>query len=415
MTLMNTSASVQVSAGAELTPKTIEILQTIRDPGLRDRVEATLRHGSVALADLARIHLPHDQFEARDQVVNDRYVELAPYVLAAVASINRMLSQVAENYPRPHQTDDSLEDDFDLEFDLVDGPTGEGTGLSRGHIAEELSPDEKISETAHAYGSMLRSRVLGFADRLKFALAQSDSWPLLAELDDHQHKLSKAVQGLYFGMLGVFAQDVRRDEILPSYRSAVSEAVRLRVATADLNYHLSRFNHAIADASPEAAVPLVVAIADRLQRFSARPEYRTMRAEDKKAVIDFRRELYLLRHGHEGLPMARLRIAVEGFSKFLESLQAINHREVLVLHDRQRLSDAFALLERAEAFAATDIDGARIQMAQVVDLVSSLLGRNPELDLAYRRYRAEPPSPDMLPTVIASWKHLVRSTLVVLG
>ncbi|MEL6548110.1 MAG: hypothetical protein AAFQ82_26020, partial [Myxococcota bacterium] len=383
---------------------------------LRGQIDSTLRFAMQALNDLGRIHLPQDQFEEREQAHGEKYVELAPYVLSAVASINGLLSHIAESYPPPPEPDDDLDDDFDLEFDLVDGPTGEGTGLTSEDARKtELSEEDRVADAAHAYGAMLRSRVLGFAERLKFALSQEDSWPLLAELDDHQHKLTKAVQGLFFGILGVFGQDARRDEILPSYRSAVGEAVRLRVAIADLNYHVSRFNQAIADASSEAAVPLVVAVADRLQRFSARPEYRTMRAEDKKAVIDFRRALFLMRHHKDGLAMGKLRMTVEGFSKFLESMQAINHREVLVIHDRQRIADGLALVERALGLADDDLDGARIQMAQVVDLVASLVGRNPDLDHAFRHYRAEPPSTDALPGIIQQWMILLQSTLATVG
>ncbi|MEM6533895.1 MAG: hypothetical protein AAF654_14840 [Myxococcota bacterium] len=399
-----------------LSEKAVEIVGRIPSVDLRGQVEATLVHCLGALNDLGRIHLPHDQFEERKQSQGDKYIELAPYVLAAVASLNRLLGHIAETYPAPPEPEDDIDDDFDLEFDLVDGPTGEGTGLSNVDARkEELDDDSKVADAAHAYGSMLRSRVVGLGDRLRFALGKEESWPLLAELDDHQHKLSKAVQGMFFGILGVFEQDARRDEILPSYRSAVGEAVRLRVAIADLNYHVSRFNQAIADATPEAAVPLVVAIADRLQRFSSRPEYRTMRAEDKKATIDFRRDLYVMRHRKEGLPMGKLRMTVEGFSKFLESMQAINHREVLVIHDRQRIADSLGLIERAQRLVLDDVDGARILMAQVVDQVSSLVGRNPDLDAAYRRYRSDPPTPDALPRVVEHWMAVLQGTLATVG
>ena len=67
----------------------------------------------------------------------------------------------------------------------------------------------------------------------------------------------------------MFVTDVRRESILPAYRSAVDEAVVLRAAVAELTYHINRFNLALADATPEIAVPLVVAVADRLARFLA--------------------------------------------------------------------------------------------------------------------------------------------------
>ena len=67
-----------------------------------------------------------------------------------------------------------------------------------------------------------------------------------------------------------------------------------RGALTELAYHIGRFNSAIASAQPAQLVPLVVAVADRLARFSGRPAYRTLRAEDKRAVIDFRRSLLTL-------------------------------------------------------------------------------------------------------------------------
>ena len=153
---------------------------------------------------------------------------------------------------------------------------------------------------------------------------------------------------------------------------------------ADLNYHVGRFNAAIARSTATALVPLVVALADRLARFSGRPEYRNLRAEDKKAVIDFRQALFDLRHNPAGVPMASLRLAVEGFSKFLESMQAINHREVLVLHDRQRLQEALEHLEAATDL--TDAAAASTALDGVVAALGGCEGRHPELDEARRAY-----------------------------
>ena len=393
-----------------LSPKVHDILRHMADLGLRNQVDVGVRFALGALADLQRIHLPQDDFEEHDAAkqVQNKHLELAPYVLAAVASINRLLAYLMQTFPAPIQSANSPSDDtFDLAFDLVDGPTGEGSGLavpSDGR-SKPMSQNEAVAEAAHAFGGMLRSRVLMFGDRLRHAAAQKDSWPLLAELDDQKHRLIKAVQGVLFGILGVFAAEARREEILPEYRSAVGEAVQLRSALADLNYHVNRFNVAIAKATAGETVPLVVALSDRLGRFSNRPEYRSLRAEDKRVVIDFRRTLHELRHGKDGVPMGRLRLAVEGFSKFLESMHAINHREVLVLHDRQRLQEAIDRLERATDL--TDDSQACDELDGVVSGLGAVQGRHPDLDDARRSY--VPVDAAAVPGSLIRWRALVES------
>lgn len=398
-----------------LPAKVTEILARIGEPGLQEQVGATVRYALGALQDLQRIHLPQDDFEEHDAAtqVAHRHLDIAPYALAAVSSMNRLLSYLMHTFPAPAESSGAAMDaGFDLEFDLVDGPTGEGSGLAAtpvptGHAAHgPQSPSEQVADAAHAFGHMLRGRIVLFGDRLQHATSQSDSWPLLAELDDNKHKLTKCVQAVLFGVLGVFGEDARREEILPDYRSAVSEAVQLRSALADLSYHVNRFNAAIGRATAGETVPLVVALSDRLSRFSGRPEYRTLRAEDKKAVIDFRRALHALRHRKEGVPMAPLRLAVEGFSKFLESMQAINHREVLVIHDRQRLQEALQQLD-----AGIDADDEVRAVAILEDVINGLAvvsGRNPELDDARRAYI--PVDTETVSDHLTRWRALVEGT-----
>lgn len=400
-------------ADMPLPPKVQEIFAKIDDATLREHLAATVRLALAALAEVGRIHLPQDDFEDRQQGVDDKHEDLAPYVLQAVRSINRLLAYLMQTYPVPVATGNQSDDSFDMEFDLMDGPTGDAKGLTKtADVAKaSLTPSEAVADAAHAYGAMLRSRMVAFGERLQHATAQADSWPLLAELDDNKHRLSKAVQGVLFGVLSLFASEVRREEIYPAYRSAVGESVQLRSALTDLSFHVNKFNAAIAKSTAGAAVPLVVAVADRLTRFSARPEYRTLRAEDKKAVIDFRRTLYEMRQRTDGISMGPLKFAVEGFSKFLESMQQINHREVLVLHDRQRLQEALDKLEQAQDMA--DEHAACEELDTVIVALGAVQGRNPELDDARRNYM--PVSADGVAAELIKWRALVESTAGMVG
>jgi len=410
-----------IDSQRELSPRTRDILATIRELDLRRDVEALVGAALDALTSLGRIHLPQDELEdpsgERDVRSKQQYVELAPYVLAALASVNQLTDFVAASFTPPADaTAEPTADDFDLQFDLVDGPTGEGAGLTSSTTAArpELTPREQVADVASALSGMLRSRVASLAPRLRHALSQTDSWPLLSELDSHKRALLKGVQGLLFGVLGVFADGARREEILPEYRSAVHESVDLRAAITDLSYHIGRFNTAMSGAQPAELVALVVGVADRLSRFAARPEYRTLRAEDKKAVIDFRRSLHQLRHNKNGVPVVHLRQSVEGFSKFLDAMHSINHREVLVLHDRQRLGEAADKLAEALLQTRTDPASARGQLQGIVRLLSSVIGRHPELDQALRTFGAGALNPD-LENEVARWQKLVTTAVGVVG
>lgn len=343
-----------------------------------------------ALGAIRRVHLPQDEFELGSQPQDPEHLDLAPYVLGAVAAINRLLAFMVAEFPAPPEEESEEGDDldFDLEFDLVDGPGGEGGLSTRAHHQRPMTPEEEAADAAHAFGSMLRSRVVRFGERLQMAHSTGDSWKLLSELDDFKHRLNKAVQGVLFGVLAVFNNTASREEILPEYRSAVGEAVALRTAITDLSYHINRFNESLTD--PDIAVPLMVGVSDRLTRFSGLPVYRSLRAEDKKAVIDFRGELYQMRYnrGPDGnVSMSRLRQVVEGFSKFLESMQAINHREVLVLHDRNALQTALARAQEITNTAASDEGAARQGLDALVASLRDVTGRNPDLDAWLRQYR----------------------------
>ncbi len=401
-----------------MSPRTQEILASIADPALRQDVEASVAAALTALAALSRVHLPQDHFEEGDPGgEGGKHLELAPYVLAGIGAINRLLDHIGRTFQAPvAAAETSSGDDFDLEFDLVDGPTGDGQKLG-GDKKPQGAPKterEQVADTLHAMGGMMKSRVQTLAQRLRHAVAQPDVWPLLAELDDNLHGLEKAVQGLLFGTLGVFNNAVRREEILPEYRSAVKDASTLRAAITDLGYHINRTNTVIANATPEQLVPLVVTVADRLQRFAGRPEYRSLRAEDKKAIIDFRRDLHALRYKKGGVPFQPLKTAVEGFSKFLDAMQAINHREVLVVHDRQRLSEAVARLSDAEV--THDPRVMRTQLLATLDLLSSVYGRHPDLDEAIRqRTTAAQVGDEALGTVVTRLRDLCQAALGVVG
>lgn len=370
------SSNTTVAAEPILSSAVERVLSAVSETTLQTQMRETCLLAVDALHHLTRVYLPQEDFGASAEAQRfDRHMELAPYVLSAVTRINRLLAHLAETYPAAAESQDD-DDDFDFDFDL------EGNDPAPvADVAPDLSPEAQVAEAATAFGGMLRSRVVKFGERIEVALAQDEGWPLLAEVDDYKHRLTKAVQGVFFGVLQVFSGDMAREELLPEYRSAVSDAITLRAALTDLTFHVGRFNEVIAGAQGDDLVPLVVGLADRLATFASRPAYRSLRAEDKKAVIDFRRTLHALRRHRKGVPVLELKRAVEGFSKFLEAMRSINQREVLMLHDRTQLEQAHRTLDGVrQLMGHGNLELARQGLAGVVDLVRTLYGRHPELD-----------------------------------
>ncbi len=392
-------------------PRTAEILADIHDAELRQHVRCTVAYALGALAQLQRIHLPQDNFEQQlVEVSTPRdHAELIPYVLAAVASVNDLLAYVMQTfaYVAPPEVFNPSDPHFDLAFDLVEGASDAAVRSlpSPGVVLKPLAA--QVADQVHTMAAVLRGCVVSFGERLQFALAQSDSWPLLAELDDYKHRLIKAVQAVLFAALDMFVPPGQREEILPAYRSAITEAVDVRSALCDLSYHVRRFCGALANASVQEVLPLVVALADHLARFCAKPAYRSLRAEDKKAVIDFRRHLHDMRHTAGNIPLRRLRQAVEGFAAFLEAMHAINLREMLVAHDRQCLEAALERLDQAIHLA----DSARAggELCAVVADLSLVQGRSPELDDARRHFTDVGPA-EVVHDIIR-WRELLENAL----
>ncbi len=405
------------------TPKVEEILQAIEDQALREDMQQAVSLVLHAIAEIERIHLPQDHFEegALDDAKGNMHYELAPGFLGAIVACNNLISFLSEKFPAPADMaeDSSDDDDFDLEFDLVDGPTGESDSLSGRQDENELierSPREWVGEAVYAYGGMLRSRIFGFADRIRYSVEQGGGWPLLSELDDNLHKLTKAVQAVLFGILGTFNDRVSREDILPAYRSSLKDSVSLRTAINELSYHIGRFNEALSGENKHLAIPLVVAVSQRLASFSQNPAYRMMRADDKKAIIDFRATLYELRRSKDERAMGRLRITVEGFSKFLESMHAINHREVLVLHDQQIANDALEHLMDLVGQGQTDGRASTAVYIRTISALQVLQGRHPDLDDALRAFGDDsPPPPPQVPAAAMQWMQLMQSVSTTIG
>lgn len=373
----------------ELPELALRALDKVSDPLLHDKIVKTLEHCRYIVKFIEKIHLPQDEISDDGRRVDDS-VELrnAAQFLDLVKLIQNLLAQTNADFPHEETQEAEIDDDaWDLEFDLVD------TDRPKPNKAEEqqIVPIEKqITDTIWALGSMLSSKLEEFAGRLEFALGVNDPWVLWAELDDYSHKMLKGVLAIYFSILG-FYTDESRVNLLPEYSSSVQISIDLRREIAELTQHIDRFNSAIAKRVGADCIPYVVALSDRLTRFSQRPAYRNLRTQDKQEFINFKREIFNIRHSSNGINTNKLRLSVEGFSKFLESLHAINQREVLILHDKhifqqiqtESLPNLLRMFQEDDAAFSHGFTPIMKQLA-------TIYGRDPELDKLISAFENDP-------------------------
>lgn len=398
--MTSATTSSPVLGEPALSPATQAILHGIADGALREQVDTTVRCAIGALDALGHLHLPQDDFEAHAarEVDADWHLRLAPQTMASLSAVNRLLAYVMTTYDAPaemHPTHDAF-GSTDVEFDTDEGHRAAAAKpqASEPPARVVLSQQQQVAEVAHLLSAMLRARVVGLGERLGQACQAADTWPLLAELDDSKHQLSKAVQGVLFGVLGVFAADASREAIWPAYRSAVKEAVDLRSALTALTAQMRVFAQHTALAQSPEHLALLREMADTLSHFSTLEAYRSLRASDKKAVIEFRQTLLGLRHvGQKPASNKTFHEAMADFQTFLGAMYAINHREVLLLHDRQLIERSLTSLEacaNALRLAPAMVDQSRAQLDAIVEGLTPVYGRSVELDDARLAWAQEP-------------------------
>ncbi len=382
-----------MSAGPqdELPIKADAALKTISDRALRENLTDVLKECRYIISYINNLNLPQDDVSEGGQTDTSSEKRIAEQFLELVKLLQKLIADLGQKFPHEENNEPVFDEDaWDLEFDLVD------TARPEEAPAEEPAPtvesaEKQISDTSWALGSMLDSKLKEFADRLEFALNANDTWVLLEELDDYSHKFLKATLALYFSLLGIFSAE-SRSALLPEYTSAIEVSIDLRREVTELTAHVDRFNGAIAKRSGADCIPYVVALSERLARFSQRSAYRNLRTQDKREFINFRRSLYTIRHAGGGnINTNKLRLTVEGFSKFLESLHAINNREVLVLHDKQILQEIqTVMLPNLLKLYQEDEIAAAPGFVAIMDKLATIYGRDPELDTLVDNFRNEP-------------------------
>ncbi|MBI4822461.1 MAG: hypothetical protein HY791_39745 [Deltaproteobacteria bacterium] len=372
---------------ALLGDRATRVVRSIADPLLASRVVRALD----ACADTLQILDAFDltQHESPNGRAITTWGALAPHVGRILVAIQRTHDQVVQLFPSNDEEPlpAPQEVDIDQAFDSITGESADWGRVDRSKEIDRvvhgdgtpLPPARLIERAVSSLTTMLQKDIYDFREQLKIPAVLGDPWSLIAELHEFKGKCTQCLEAVVAAMVGPFTSDAV-ETLLPRYSGAVTRALVLRSGLVDLAFEVERKNQLIQAAGPEETVALWSELLHDLEIFAGSRAYKLLRPSDKKEVFAFR--VYLSDWAKRGADVVNLRMAMEGFSRFLDFRRKINRREELVGHDKSHLERALAALEGANVSNAVEAAGEAYGRFDVLDemIREAKSGSSPTID-----------------------------------
>lgn len=318
------------SAAEVLGPRAWKIVSLVPNLELRAKVILAVETCAAALSVIDAVDLsPHELADLETPNVA-AWSALAPdvrNVLLAVRAASEALKQI---FPPPEV---SLPDSFlpgEIELDAI---------VRGSSVQNDLA---QLGESIHTLATVLLGDIIGLGQKLRNPQVVGDRWFLLGELHQFLGGCMQCLDAIIATVIGTLTTD-NLDEVLPRYVSETTRAVKLRSLMVDLSRDVDRYNMAISVAAGIELEILKSGLTDRIGELALSPIYKTLRPQDKRAIILFR--IALNRWERDGKNETILRQELEGFAKFLELMRELTFRDQLADNDRRSLLTAYEVLE----------------------------------------------------------------------
>jgi hypothetical protein len=242
---------------------------------------------------------------------------------------------------------------------------------------------------AGALGAVLCKEFRDTEARIDAAMARKHFDLVLRELDTGRESMTEGVFALLLLTFRHFLGEEdcpERSVLLPGYKNALERALTIRRGLADLRTVVTSENDwVIQDRSLDKKLhyEAITNLAEQLKDFCASEAFRFMRGPDQ---IELTRFLNTIGMGS----YREATQACEGLARYLESMSAINQREVLQEHDKQLLQDIDTSLDAARSIITVSLSGTRTMVRQALTQAARLYGRNSAVDEQVAMLEAEP-------------------------
>ncbi len=283
--------------------------------------------------------------------------ELAPVVGSTIADVNALLAELAAQFP---------------EGELGVDP-------------KQTAVDTSLQKGAHE----LRGGVTDFGMRVRDPSVVGDRWNLIGELQSFRYRFRERIGALVFEV-SQHLGDCRRRDVDPGYDEELAATLVVRSTTADLRRLMRARIQKVGEALPEDVEWNAQQIEKELNAFGRTAAWRALRAQDKRAILEFRTRLKEI--SRPDLGKLDLLSLLEPFVEFCDNFEAINRRELLVQHDQEVLATMGVTLERA-INAASDADSHQA-FVEALGQAQAVYGRNTDFDTFLRKLRKTPPTPE---------------------
>lgn len=342
-------------APIELPPRLEDALQRLADPGFAERLRKVYQAAAHAIGRLSDLDLVRYESHAEEAGTDlSLWEEMAPVIRDTVIDVNGLLAELRAEFP-------------------------EGSDLS-------APPDEGAAIRALHDGARDISGSLGrVAEMMRDPSVMADRWNLLAELQAVRSRLREELGGLVFDSASFFA-DLRRRDVVPGYLAELRSAVTLRAFSSDLQRVIAARMDRVRDADTTDIASNANQLQNELDTFGRTAAYRSLRAQDKRHIVEFRSRVGTLA-SEPTLSRGRLMLCVQELHEFVVDLQGVNQRPILQEHDHEVMAHASMKLEQASQLLDFDPATGALALADALASSQSLYGRQPELDVFLRRHR----------------------------
>ncbi len=311
----------------------------------RALVNYTLAMGCKLYSQLRALDLRRYELLSAERAVEEALTGGFAQVRHWAAQVCRLLANLPDAMGAPPEdTAAALNEDLDLDFDLT--PKTDPRQLLVGGAAplEEIeqalgrltqgAPHEKVSlKDLRATCSMLIDELSRARERLEAARWQRTKPALLTEANEARRTAEKALRTALLAVASaVDSPSARR--FLAEESAELSEALCVRDLLFGLRRDLGNLTAQASELSPEAVRDRMSRASDCLRALSYSPLFPQLRFVDRYPLQQFQQRLDHWLHDARG-QLDQARQILSDLGTFAQLLAQINHREVLVQHDRQ--------------------------------------------------------------------------------
>ena len=295
--------------------------------------------------------------------------EMAPVVAATLREVNAFIDLVRTQ--------------------LAVNPEPRTNGLAS--LVEEAVLDDdvraRLEGVLKGVATQLSDQIQSLGARVREPGVVADRWNLLAEIQSSRTRFRDQIGTLVFDLVAPFA-DVDRSEVVPGHAQDVAAAVAVRAAVSDLRRVLEARVGKMRQAAAEDVQWHAQHLEQEMDAFGRTAPYRSLRAQDKRRLIEDRHEVGRL--AADPLPSKSdvLGVALRVL-ELVTSLAVVNQRALLRQHDHEVWARSGVKLEQAESLLLTDRRAAATALAEAAEIAAGLYGRSGPLDDFLRRARKQ--------------------------